>query len=173
MTYHVQNTFQFKSCTWGKTSQNQLLLRLWVFQYIWNKIISKNNILTLWHPTAFRDFHEKYTETHVALRGTLFGLVSTTNLVKSSKGVESLVACARKKFFGWGVWIFCEWCHKWRTFRPPWPTLPGPGLKPLDGSISSKFLLETRLQSESFDILDDLLGFRVQKLWSKVTKIFD
>jgi len=26
------------------------------------------------------------------------------------------------------------------------------------------FLLETRLQSESFDTLDDLLGFRVQKL---------
>jgi len=32
------------------------------------------------------------------------------------------------------------------------------------GSILLKFLLETRLQSESFDTLDDLLGFRVQKL---------
>ena len=38
------------------------------------------------------------------------------------------------------------------------------GAKPLGGSISLKFLLETRLQSESFDTLDDLLGFRVQKL---------
>jgi len=27
--------------------------------------------------------------------------------------------------------------------------------------------METRLQSKSFDTLDDLLGFRVQKLWSK------
>jgi len=27
-----------------------------------------------------------------------------------------------------------------------------------------KFLLETRLQSESFDTLDNLLGFQVQKL---------
>jgi len=53
----------------------------------------------------------------------------------------------------------------WRTLRPPWPTSPGPGPKPLDGSISLlKFLLETRLQSESFDTLDDLLGFRVQNL---------
>ena len=52
----------------------------------------------------------------------------------------------------------------WRTFWPPWPTLPGPGCQPLGGSISLKFLLETRLQSESFDTLDDLLGFRVQKL---------
>ena len=48
-------------------------------------------------------------------------------------------------------------------FKPPWPTSPGPGPKRLDGSISLKFLLETRLQSESFDTLDDLLGFRVQK----------
>ena len=54
--------------------------------------------------------------------------------------------------------------NKWRTFRPPWPTLPGPGRQPLGGSISLKFLLETMLQSESFDTLDDLLGFRVQKL---------
>jgi len=46
------------------------------------------------------------------------------------------------------------------TFRP---TLPGPGRKPLGGSILLKFLLETRLQSESFDTLDELLGFRVQK----------
>jgi len=50
------------------------------------------------------------------------------------------------------------------TFRPPWPTSPGPGPKPLDDGISLKFLLETWLQSEFFDTLDDLLGFRVQKL---------
>ena len=40
----------------------------------------------------------------------------------------------------------------------------GPGRQPLGGSISLKFLLETRLQSESFDTLDGLLWFRVQKL---------
>jgi len=34
----------------------------------------------------------------------------------------------------------------------------------LGGSISLKFVLETRLQSKSFDTLVDLLGFRVQKL---------
>ena len=44
------------------------------------------------------------------------------------------------------------------------PTLPGPRHQPLGGSISLKFSLETRLQSKSFDTLDDLLGFRVQKL---------
>jgi len=31
--------------------------------------------------------------------------------------------------------------------------------------------LETRLKSESFDTLDDLLGFRVQKLWPENNKI--
>jgi len=78
-----------------------------------------------------------------------------------------------KKFFAWGVRVFCEWRLKSRTFRPPWPTLPGPGCQPLGGSISLKFLLETWLQSESFDTLDDMLGFQVQKLWSKLLKIFD
>jgi len=38
------------------------------------------------------------------------------------------------------------------------------GITALDGSISLKFLLETRLQSKSLDTLDDLLGFQVQKL---------
>ena len=75
-----------------------------------------------------------------------------------------------KKFFAWGVRLFCEWRHKWRTF---WPTLSDPGRQPLDDGILLKFLLETRLQSESFDTLDDLLRFRVQKLWSKLVKIFE
>jgi len=87
--------------------------------------------------------------------------------------VQRLKRCGKshsmhlKKIFGWELQIFCEWCHNWRTSRPPRPTSPVPGLKLLDGSISLKFSLETRLQSESFDTLDDLLGFRVQKLSSK------
>jgi len=36
-------------------------------------------------------------------------------------------------------------------FRPFWLRLPGPGPKPLDGSILLKFLLETRLESEYFE----------------------
>jgi len=84
---------------------------------------------------------------------------------------KSLKRCGKssslhsKKTFCLGVRFFCEWRHKWRTFWLPWPTSPGPGHQPLGGSISLKFLLESRLQSESFDTLDDLLGFRVLKLW--------
>jgi len=51
--------------------------------------------------------------------------------------------------------------------------LPGLGSKPLDGSILLKFLLEIKLQFESFDTLDDLLGFQVQKLRSKLNRILD
>jgi len=101
----------------------------------------------------------------VALRRNFSGPVCSTDPVKVSKDTASLLVRTRKKFFAWGLRDFCEWHHKRRTFRPPWPTLPGPGRQPLGGSISLKFLLETRLQSESFDTLDDLLGFRVQKLW--------
>ena len=38
-----------------------------------------------------------------------------------------------------------------------------PRLKPLDGSVSLKFLLKIRLNL-SLDTLDDMLGFLVQKL---------
>jgi len=54
--------------------------------------------------------------------------------------------------------------HKWNSFKLFWPTSSGPRPKLLDGSISLKFLLETRLKSESFDTLDDVLRFQVQKL---------
>jgi len=47
------------------------------------------------------------------------------------------------------------------TFRATTPAfLP----KSLDGNISLCFLLEATLQSKSFDTIDHLLGFWVQKL---------
>jgi len=61
------------------------------------------------------------------------------------------------------VLFLCEWRHQWSTFRPLWSTSPGPGPKPLVGSILLKFFLETRVKSESCDSLADLLelGFKV------------
>jgi len=109
----------------------------------------------------------------VALRGNISAPVRIMDLVEALKDVASLLDCTRKKIFFLGMQVFCEWSHKWRTFRPPWTTLPGPGRQPLGGSISLKFLLETRLQSEFFDTKDDLLGFQVQNLWSELVKIFD
>jgi len=122
-------------------------------------------IVNTFAPGLIQAFREKTAGSHVALHGNLSGPVSATNLVKSSKDSASLALCTQKRIFWLGMWVFCQWRHKWRTFRPPWPTLPGPGPKRLDGSISLKFLLETRLQSESFDALDDLMRFWVEKLW--------
>ena len=101
---------------------------------------------------------------HVALRGNISAPVCSTDPVKVSKDAASLLVCSQKFFCLGGCGFFVSDVISEGTFRPPWPTLPGPGRKPLGGSISLKFLLETRLQSESFDTLDDLLGFRVQKL---------
>ena len=125
---------------------------------------------TLWRPATFGDFRKKNAYTHVALRENISAPVRVTDLVEASKDAASLLVRTRKTFFCLGAAFFCEWHHKWGTFRPPWP---GPGRQPLGGSISLKFLLVTRLQSESFDTLDDLLGFRVQELWCKLVKIFD
>jgi len=67
----------------------------------------------------------------MALHGKISAPVRVTDLVEESKDTASLLVCTRKKFFAWEMRVFCEWRHKWRTFRPSWPTLPGPGCQPL------------------------------------------
>jgi len=131
-----------------------------------------------WHVNSFASgnfwgFRTKIAGLHMALCKRNSGTESGRELFKGSKDLASLLVCTKKIFFGWEMRIFCEWRHEWRTFRSSWPTSPGPGPKLLNGSILLKLLLGTRLQSESFDTLDDLLGFRVQKLWYEVNKIFD
>jgi len=78
---------------------------------------------------------KKRAGSHVALRGNISTPVRVTNLIKASKDAASLEAL-EKNFFALG----CEWRHKWRNFWPPWPTSPGPGHQPLDGSISEVFI---------------------------------
>ena len=137
--------------------------------------------LTLLRPGGFGDFRKKK---HLNARGFAQELLRFGRFYRLSEGLKKRSKSSRlhwkKNFLRGGVRVFCEWHHKWKIFRPPWPTLPGPGHQPLGGSISLKFgsislkfLLETRLQSESFDTLGNLLGFRVQKLWCKFVKILD
>jgi len=129
-------------------------------------VVNVTIYLTLQRPTAFGDFWKKR---RLNARGFAWEFLWSGMLYKPSKSLKirgkSSSLHSKKKFFAWGLRVFCEWRHKRRTFRPPWPTLPGPGRQTLGGSIFLKILLETRLQSESFDTLDDLLRFRVQKLW--------
>jgi len=109
---------------------------------------SAKSLLTLWCPTAFGDFWKK--KQRLNARG--FGREFLRSGVLYRPG-KSLKRCGKtssllsKKIFAWGLQVFCERHHKWKNFWPPWSTLPGPGRQPLGGSISLKFLLETRLQS--------------------------
>jgi len=120
--------------------------------------------LTLWRPAAFGDFRKKHQNACGFAQGFLpFGKCHRPGRSVKRHGKSSSLHL--KKNFCLGDVDFLWVTHKWRTFRPPWSTLPGPGCQTSDGGISLKFLLETRLQSESFDTLDNLLGFQVQKLW--------
>jgi len=75
-------------------------------------------------PRLYQAVRAKTAGSHVALHGNFSGPVSTTDLVKRLG--------KSKKLFGWWVQIFCD-------------AISG-GL----GSTSLKFLLETRLQFESW-----------------------
>ena len=44
----------------------------------------------------------------MALRAPNLGPESGRELFKGSKDVANLLVCTRKKFFGWGLRIFCE-----------------------------------------------------------------
>ena len=74
-------------------------------------------------------------------------------LFNGSNGSASLVDYTRKKIFGWGVRIFCEWRHKWSSFRVILTHVARPKAQLLGQSVSLKFSLEIRLESESFEPL--------------------
>jgi len=78
------------------------------------------------------------------------------------KDAASLLVCTRKYFFPWGMWVFVSDVRSGGLLGHLGPL--GPGCQSSGWSNSLKFLLETRLQSESFDTLDYLLRFRVKKL---------
>jgi len=81
---------------------------------------------------------------------------------------------ALKKYFGvLGLRFSVRNVIRGVGFWPFWLSLPGPGPNPLNGSIFLKFLLETRLESKSLELLIDFLRFYVQKVWPKNNKIIN
>jgi len=78
-----------------------------------------------------------------------------------------------KKRFWLGVSEFSAWHHKWVRFLAILADVTWPRAQPLDPSISLNFSLETTLQSESFELLIDILAFLVQTLWSKIYKLIN
>ena len=95
----------------------------------------------------------------------------TRKLFKGSNGSASPVVCTRKNFFCLGLTDFCEWRHKWSIFWAILAHVTWPRAQLLGQSVSLKFSLETRLESESFEPLIDFLAFPVQTLWSKIKLI--
>ena len=87
----------------------------------------------------------------------LFGLRTWSKRQKTWQVFQSAL---EKKFFGWGVWVFCEWHHKWRTFKPPWPTLPDHW-----HAVSPVHFLHHVLRSFVFLIFFSLCLFDVQLLF--------
>jgi len=94
-------------------------------------------------------------------------------LFKGSNESASLLVCTRKNFFGWGLQIFCEWRHKWSGFEVILAHVTWPRAQPPDQSLSLKFSLETRLESESLEPLINFVAFLGQKLWSKINKLIN
>jgi len=186
-TFHVVSTLsakalnsQFSSLLCEEMeSEHQLLLFhtsvCWVFMgqsfcktfELWHEI--RQFMLTLWEP-AYNIFVPRFQPKTSSLRLPYQHHSSSADyareLFKSLNGLASLLVCTRKKNFGWGVRIFCEWRHKWSNFWAILAHVTWPRAQLLGQSISLKFLLETRLESESFESLIDSLAFLIQKLWS-------
>ena len=81
---------------------------------------------------------------HVALGMNISGVVSARELLKHQKDSASLVVCNENKIFWLGLHIFVsDVITKGLLGHFAWPTSPGPGPKPLDGSTLLKFLFKT------------------------------
>jgi len=88
----------------------------------------------------------------------------TRELFKSSNRSASLLVCTWKKIFCWRVRIFCEWRYKWSSSGVIFAHVSWPKAQPLGQSVLLMFLLETRLESKSFEPLIDFLAFLGQNL---------
>jgi len=131
---------------------------------------ASSNINTLRTGLRYFDFGLKNSSFWLPYQCPSSSTDCSRELFKGSNGSASLVDCTRKKFFGWGLWIFCDWHHKWSSFTVILAHVAWPKTQPLGQSVSLKFLLETRLESESFEPLINFLAFLVQNLWSKINK---
>ena len=133
--------------------------------------VSISIALTRWEPAYgifVLDFSLKNSSFRLPYQRPSSSADCARELFKGSNGSASLVDCTRKKFFGWGLRIFCDWHQKWSSFRVILAHVAWPRAQPLGQSVLLKFSLETRLESESFEPLIDFLAFLVEKLWSKI-----
>ena len=143
---------------------------------VWFNSFKSLKYLTLWE-RAYDIFVLRFRPTKQAVFGCL-----TTALAPPPIALESCLMSQQisqssrlhlKKIFWSGLRIFCEWRHKWSSFRVILAHVAWPRAQLLGQSVSLKFSLETRLESESFEPLINFLAFLVQKLWSKINKLIN
>jgi len=136
----------------------------------------KSSTLTLWEPgydIFVLWFRPKTSNCQLPYQHPSSSTDCARELFKGLNGSASLVDCTQKNFFGWGVRIFCEWRHKWSSFRVILEHVARPRAQLLGQSVSLKFSQETRLESKFFEPLIDFLTFMVQNLWSKINKLIN
>ena len=126
-----------------------------------------------WRLGGFGDFWIKNSSFRLSYQSPSSSADCTRELFKGSNGLASLVDCTRIKFFCWGCGFFLTDVTSEVVLGSFWLIFAWPGAQPLGQSVSLKFSLETRLESESFEPLIDFLAFLVQKLWSKINKLIN
>ena len=129
--------------------------------------------LTLWRPVCediITGFRPKTSSLRLPYHRHSSSTDCARELFKGSNRLACLLVCTRKKKFYLGLRFACEWCHKWSGFCVILDHVTWPRPQPLGQSILLKFSLETRLETESFDLLMNFLPFLVKKLWFKINK---
>ena len=150
-------------------SGTKLNAGFWSMIHLYTSVKGVNTLASGW----FWRFSQKNSSFWLPYQRPSSSADCARELFKGSNGSASLVDCTRKKIFAWGMRVFCEWRHKWSSFRVILADVAWPRAKPLGQSVSLKFSLETKLESESFEPLIDFLAFLVQKLWSKINKLIN
>jgi len=94
--------------------------------------------LTLWE-LGYDIFVPKTSRCQLPYQRHSSSINCARELFRGSNGLANHLACTRKKFFGWGLQIFCEWRHKWSSFWAILAHATWPRVQPLGQSISLKF----------------------------------
>jgi len=108
------STWQAGSCNWIQTKKSPDFMKKRTLRHSHHT----KHCLTLWHLAAFGDFQKKK---RLNARGFVREYLRSCSSYGSGRSVKrrgKSSSLHSKKIFVWGVRVFCEWHHKWRTFRP-------------------------------------------------------
>ena len=136
-----------EKCWFYGTYNTQHVLKMWVH---WSSaengttvmLSLKTSILTLWEPgydIFVLQFRPKTNSCQLPYQHLSSSADCPRELFKGSNESDNLLVCTQKKFFGWGLRIFCAWRHKWGSFWAILAHVAWPRAQPLGQSVSLKF----------------------------------